>query len=101
MNAKIFFSLLSLLILFTNELYASEFSVEINTYFKSVIPTSEVRFILNVPKPGKQIMAIEYVFTNPSKYETVTFNTYKKEEIAPFENNSRHLTTFFKKTKLI
>ena len=95
MNAKIFFSLLSLLILFTNELCASEFSVEINTYFKSVIPSSEVRFILNVPEPGEQIMAIEYVFTNPSKYETVTFNTYEKEEIAPFENNTRHLATLF------
>ena len=89
------FSLLTFIIFFTNAFCALELPVEINTYFKSSISALEERFILNVPEPDEQIMAIEYVFTNPSKYEEFTFNIYEKEEITPSGNNTRRLTTLF------
>ena len=94
MSSISLFSLLTFIIFFNKAFCALELPVEINTYFKSSISALEERFILNVPEPDEQIMAIEYVFTNPSKYEKFTFNIYEKEEITSSENNTKHLRTF-------
>ena len=94
MSSMSLFSLLTFIIFFNKAFCALELPVEINTYFKSSISALEERFILNVPEPDEQIMAIEYVFTNPSKYEEFTFNIYEKEEITSSENNTKHLRTF-------
>ena len=94
MDTKTIFSLLTFLLFFTYASCAFETSVDINTYFKSVLADPEERFILTVPEPGDLIMAIEFVFTKPSKNKVVTFNTYEKE-ITPSENDTRRLSTVY------
>ena len=92
MNTKTIFSLLTFFLFFTYASCAFETSVDINTYFKSVLADSEERFILTVPEPGDLIMAVEFVFTKPSKNKVVTFNTYDK---TPSENDTRLLSTVY------
>ena len=60
--------------------------IEENQYVKAVISTNKQRFILFIDEPKDQIMSVEFIFSNPSKYEKITFNKYIEEETNNTQN---------------
>lgn len=59
--------------------YAEKQINEMNTYTKHKLQEDEERIILKIDEPKEQIMAIDFIFSNPSKYESITFNRYDVE----------------------
>lgn len=51
-----------------------------NDYVKFMLAENEEQIILKIKEAKKQIMAIDFLFTNPSKYDTITFNRYDVED---------------------
>ena len=71
--------------------YAERTIEESKEYEKYMTVENEERLILKVKEAKEQIMAIDFIFTNPSKYETITFNRYDVVET----EDVRRLSTIY------